>query len=151
MQKYLVKLTIFLFSTFLVSFVLYTSYAFPKIKEKKPYILKTYTTIRPNYGPGKHHLVKLQLSIIDDTESNKNILDVEFNNKKIPLNPIDPSGKRANIYMQLKPGTYLVKWKISEKKYSYPRHHTYREKIILKENDDWVHILIEGKQLTISR
>ncbi len=104
------------------------------------------------YIPTNSKIVRIEIEIFDDTSKNYyDIIDVEFNNKKIDLLKANASGQRARKYFQLKPGKYLIKWKISKSDpVQWPNYETFQRTVILKDTDTYFHILIRGSNITTS-
>ncbi len=109
------------------------------------------TTLRPDNRPGDLSLIRIQVVINDDiSKVNGKILEVDFNNHIISLEPADSMGRRGEMHFQLKPGKYKIKWKVLNDKYSWPRVSDYSKTIEITENDKWIHILITGREIFIS-
>ena len=71
----------------------------------------------------------------------------------IPLNlspPLAP-GFRGRKYFQLKSGEYILKWKITKGKTPmWPTEESFQKTIILEDYRPYVHILINGSEITVS-
>ena len=107
--------------------------------------------IKPEKTPGVHHYARVEISVNDDlTSPDGKVLDVSFNDDQITLRPTDSRGRRGSTFLQLKPGVYTIKWKVKNNKYSWPRYTNYKKNINVTSSDLWIHILINGKNITIS-
>lgn len=149
MKKYIK--TIFFFA---LSFtIVYTSFLaaekYPKkiMAQKNPSILKTQYMTKPQ----KNEIIRVELEILDDTtKDHHDIINIEFNDKQIDLLKAGAQGRRARKYFQLKPGKYLLKWRVSKSSYAPPKYSSHKKIITLKKNDKFVHILVVGDQVEVT-
>lgn len=121
-----------------------------KSEEKVTY--SSISFIRPNYKPNdSKHLTRFEIEIKDDLLSpNGKIVGVWFNDDRLTLNPSDQYGKRGSTFMQLLPGSYTIEWTVKNNLLTGPSETTQTRRIEVKPSDLWIHIYIQGKNITIS-
>jgi hypothetical protein len=108
------------------------------------------TTFHLNKNPIKKAM-RIELEINDDIKDSKGeILEVYFDNKSMPLAPADGLGHRGTIYLQVDPGKHTVLWKVKNNEYAWPRSKSFKKTIYISKDSNWTHLLISGKDLTIS-
>jgi len=147
MKKYLQLILLFFVSLITVSATYFASENLPKLHKK-------YTRaniFKAQYIPKNAKIIRVHVEIYDDTKTKYNdILEVEFNKKKIRLLTTNATGLRGKQYFQLKPGKYLLKWKVSKSKYKWPRHKVHKKIITIKDPTKYVHILITGDDVEVT-
>ena len=95
--------------------------------------------------------VRLEIEIKDDLDQpNGKILEVEFDYEPVFLKPVDTNGDRALIHMQVRPGKYIIRWKVENDKRFWPRITTYEKKITVDKTSLWKHVLIKGRKIEVS-
>jgi hypothetical protein len=125
-----------------------------KRKERPKVVKTTYNStsyLKPAYKANISHLARIEIAVKDDLKSpNGKVLKVEFNDDTLALKPSDPQGTRGSTFIQIQPGTYTITWNVKNNKYTWPRYTTHSKQIKIESTDLWIHILIEGKNITIS-
>jgi hypothetical protein len=150
-DRYILKtLTIFLFASGLV-YAGFIAKTFYQGKEKKEFYRKTALFFKPRIRKPSARVVRVEIEVFDELATlNGKIMEINFNGKKLQLQPPDPTGSRGSVFFQVYPGEYLLKWSVRNRKYAWPRYSKYRRYIQVGEKDLWVHIRIEGKRIFIS-
>ena len=98
-----------------------------------------------------NHLTRAEIVVKDDLKSpNGKIYEVKFNDDALTLRPATPRGNRGSTFLQLKPGTYTISWTVKNSRYTWPRFTTHTKTITVNPNTNWIHISIEGNNITIS-
>lgn len=106
----------------------------------------SYAEIQPS--PDQENLVQIEIAVNDNPFSEKEkIREVTFNRRAIFLRKADAKGKRAQAFLQVKPGYYTICWKIKNGRYSFSK---YSKTIPVNEKDMWIHVLIKGAQITVT-
>ena len=107
--------------------------------------------IKPDFQPGVDHIIRVEIAVKDDVLSSKGqIMEVQFNDETLILRPADSQGRRGSTFLQLNPGNYTIKWKVKNNSYSWPRYSQHKKIVPITSKDLWIHIFIEGKNITIS-
>ena len=107
--------------------------------------------IKPNYKiPDSKHLTRVEVEIKDDLLSpHGKVLGVWFNDDSLSLNPADHYGRRGSTLLQLTPGLYTIEWTVKKSSRSGPSETRHIKQIEIKPTDLWIHIIIQGKDITI--
>ena len=94
------------------------------------------------------NLVQIEITINDNSFSaDEKITEVKFNKENIILKKADNQGKRGLTFLQVKPGSYTLSWKIKNSRYNFSK---YSKNINITPADMWIHVLIKGAQITIT-
>lgn len=119
--------------------------------EEKP-VFSNMSFIKPNLkSSDPKHLTRVEIEIKDDILSpNGKIINVRFNDDNLILNPSDHYGRRGSTFMHLHPGFYSIEWIVKNNSHKSPSEHKQTKQIEIKPSDLWIHILIEGKNISIN-
>lgn len=105
---------------------------------------------QPHYRPNLQHYVKVKLEIRENTDPlGDKIVSVQLGGHNIPLRPADPTGNRGTTHLQLKPGKYVLKWKVKKQRYTWPRYSIYKEEIDISPKTLWIDILLDGERVFV--
>ena len=104
-----------------------------------------------NLHPNFSRPIHIEIEIQDDpTSSQGRIVEVKFAEQELFLKPIDANGNRGRVYLQVRPGTYTMRWIVENEKQHWPRTVRYEKTITIDKTMVYKHILIKGKTLKFS-
>ena len=99
---------------------------------------------RPHYHPQVQHYVKVKLEIRENPDPLADkIIRVHLAGRNIPLRPANPTGNRGTAHLQLKPGKYMLEWKVKKQRHSWPRYAIYKEKVDIPSQAIWIDLLLD--------
>lgn len=84
-----------------------------------------------------------------DDDANTIIRSAYFQGKTIPLRNRSPNRFRAEIHKKLPAGTYEIRWVVETDISTFSEIKEIRKTFIIRPQDVWVDILIEGENMTL--